>query len=157
MVIAYASTVLSKSERNYPAYKLGFLALKWAITDQFNEYLFGGNFDVYTDSNPLTYILTSTKLDAVGQCWVAALANYNFQLYYKTGKSNIKLIHCLEFRSGYQDLDLLTVKATIGGCITENPLIKTYAGKVVIPLQGNTPNKVEIDKDSLMMNQEWKE
>ena len=43
-VIAYASRTLSKSERNYPAYKLEFLVLKWAITDQFHEYLYGGNF-----------------------------------------------------------------------------------------------------------------
>ena len=77
-VIAYASRTLSKSERNYPVYKLEFLALKWAVTDQFHEYLYGGNFYVYTDNNPLTYILTSAKLDAGGQCWVAALANYNY-------------------------------------------------------------------------------
>ena len=77
-MIAYASRTLSKYERNYPAYKLEFLTLKWAITDQFHDYLYGGNFDVYTDNNPLTYILISAKLDAVGQCWVAALANFNF-------------------------------------------------------------------------------
>ena len=59
--ITYASRTLCKSERNYPAYKLQFLALKWAITDQFHEYMYGGNFDVYTDNNPLTYILTSAK------------------------------------------------------------------------------------------------
>ena len=88
MVIAYASRTLSKSERNYPAYKLEFLTLKWAITDQFHEYLHRGNFHVYTDNNPLRYILTSGKLDAVGQFWLAALANY--QLHYKTGKSNVE-------------------------------------------------------------------
>ena len=85
-VIAYACRTLSKSERYYPAYKLEFLALKWVVTDQFHEYLYGGNFDVYTDNNPLTYILTSVKLDAVGQCWVVALANYNFQHHYETSK-----------------------------------------------------------------------
>ena len=53
-VVAYASKTLSKSERNYPAYKLEFLSLKWAVTDQFHEYLTVGNFDVYTDNNPLT-------------------------------------------------------------------------------------------------------
>ena len=66
-VIAYASRTLSKSERNYPAYKLEFLAVKWAVTDQFHEYLYGGNFYVFTDNKPLTYILTSAKLDAVEQ------------------------------------------------------------------------------------------
>ena len=85
-MIVYGSRTLSKSERNYPAYILEFLSLKWAITNQFHEYLYRGNLDIYTDNNPLTYILTSVKLDAVGQHWVAALTNYNFQLYYKTGK-----------------------------------------------------------------------
>ena len=66
-VIAYASRSSSNTERNYPAHKLEFLALKWAVTDRFHEYLYGGQFDVYTDNNPLTYILTSAKLDAMGQ------------------------------------------------------------------------------------------
>ena len=39
--IAYASRTLSKSERNYDAHKLEFLALKWAVTDRFHEYLYG--------------------------------------------------------------------------------------------------------------------
>ena len=57
-VIAYASRTLNKSERNYDAHKLEFLALKWAITDRFHEYLYGATFDVYTDNNPLTYVDT---------------------------------------------------------------------------------------------------
>ena len=88
-VIAYASRGLSKSEVNYPAHKLEFLALKWAVTEKFHEYLYGDMiFDVYTDNNPLTYVLTTAKLDACGHRWVAALANYNFNLFYKPGASN---------------------------------------------------------------------
>ena len=87
-VIAFASRTLSKSERNYDAHKLEFLALKWAVTEKFHEYLYGGNFDVYTDNNPLTYVLTTAKLDATGQRWIAALANYNFDIYYRSGKTN---------------------------------------------------------------------
>ena len=41
-VIAFASRTLSKSERNYDAHKLEFLALKWAVTEKFHEYLYGG-------------------------------------------------------------------------------------------------------------------
>ena len=77
-MIAYASWTLSKSERNYDAHKLEFLALKWPVTGRFHEYLYGGHFEVYTDNNPLTCILTTAKLDATGQRWVASLANYNF-------------------------------------------------------------------------------
>ena len=48
-VIAYASRGLNPSEKNYPAHKLEFLALKWAITDKFHDYLYGQN---------LKYLLT---------------------------------------------------------------------------------------------------
>ena len=61
-VIAYASHSLTRSERNYQIYKLEFLALKWAITDKFHEYLYGSQFQVYTDDNPLTYVLSTAKV-----------------------------------------------------------------------------------------------
>ena len=113
-VIAYASRSLSHTEHNYPAHKLEFLALKWAITDQFHEYLYGGQFDVYTDNNPLTYILTSAKLDVTGQRWVASLANYDFRIFYKTSKTNVEAdaLSCIP-RSEHTVLDVLTVKAII--------------------------------------------
>ena len=45
---------------------------------------------MYTDNNLLTYILTTAKLDATGQRWVASLANYNFKIFYKSGKLNVE-------------------------------------------------------------------
>ena len=101
-VIAYASWSLSHTERNYP------------VTDRFHEYLYRGQFDVYTDNDPLIYILTSTKLDMTGQRWVASLANYNFRIFYKAGKTNIEadaLSHIP--RPEYQVMDTATVKAII--------------------------------------------
>ena len=65
------------------------MALKWATTDQFHEYLYGGTFKVHSDNNPLTYVLTTAKLDATSQRWVAVLANYNFKIIYRSGKQNI--------------------------------------------------------------------
>ena len=53
-VIAYASRGLSKSEKNYPVHKLEFLALKWAVTEKYHDYLYGNTFIVLTDNNPLT-------------------------------------------------------------------------------------------------------
>ena len=87
-VIAYASRSLSPSERNYPAHKLEFLALKWAITDKFHEYLYGAEFQVFTENNPFAYVLTTAKLDATGHRCIAALSNYTFSISYKPGRNN---------------------------------------------------------------------
>ena len=89
-VIAYASRGLRSSECNYPAHKLEFLALKWAVVDKFSDYLYGNSFIVGTDNNPLTYVLSSAKLDATFHCWLAALSTFNFSLKYRSGKTNIK-------------------------------------------------------------------
>nr|KAG5707461.1 hypothetical protein BaRGS_011965 [Batillaria attramentaria] len=88
-VIAYASRALSKSEKNYPAHKLEFLALKWAVTEKFKDYLYGSKFTVITDNNPLTYVLTTAKLDATGHRWLAALAAYDFDIKYRPGEHNV--------------------------------------------------------------------
>ena len=88
-VIVYASRGLNKAESHYPAHKLEFLALKWAVGEKFHEYLYGSTFDVYTNNNPLTYVLTTVKLDAASHHWVTSLANYNFRLHYWAGRTNI--------------------------------------------------------------------
>ena len=90
-IITYANRTLSKSERNYDAHKLEFLALKWSVTEGFHESLYGGHFEVYMDNNPLTYILNTATLDATGQRWVASLANYNFKIFYRSGKLNVEV------------------------------------------------------------------
>ena len=60
------------------------------MTERFHLYLYGGHFEVYADNNPLTYILTTAKLDATRQRWVASLANYNFKIFYRSGKLNVE-------------------------------------------------------------------
>jgi hypothetical protein len=47
--------------------------LKWAVVDKFKDYLYQQDFTVYTDNNPVTYVLTSAKLDATGHRWLASL------------------------------------------------------------------------------------
>ena len=85
--IAFASQALTETEQRYHSNKQEFLALKWAVTEQFHEYLlpYGKNrneFIVLIDNNPLTYIFSSARLDAAGHRWVANLADYNFSLEY---------------------------------------------------------------------------
>ena len=43
---------------------------------------------VYTDNNPLTYVLTSAKLNVTGLRWVGELADFDFEIRYRPGKLN---------------------------------------------------------------------
>lgn len=88
--IAYASRGLRPTERNmdnYSSMKLEFLALKWAMTEKFREYLLGHRCMVYTDNNPLSY-LQSAKLGAAEHRWAAQLASFDFEIKYRSGRSN---------------------------------------------------------------------
>ena len=91
-VISYASRTLIPSEKNYHLHsgKFECLALKWAICDDFRDLLYyAPHFTVYTDNDPLTYIMTSAKLNATGHRWVADLSNFNFSIKYKPGNENV--------------------------------------------------------------------
>ena len=88
-VIGYASRALSKSESGYPAHKLEFLALKWTITECFQEFLYSNTFASYSDNNPLTCVLTTANLNATRQRWITKLTKFNVTIYYHSGKSNI--------------------------------------------------------------------
>ena len=77
-VVVYGSRTLTPAERNYHLHssKLEFLALKWAITEKFWDYLcYAPSFKVFSDNNPLANILTSPKLDATRLRWVSELAD----------------------------------------------------------------------------------
>lgn len=87
--IAFASKSLNYAQSKYPAHRLEFLAMKWAISDKFSHWLRGHRFTVWTDNNPLKYILTKPKLDACEQRWVAKLAPYDFDIQYIPGPKNV--------------------------------------------------------------------
>ena len=88
-VLGYGSRTLKPAEKRYHSSKLETLALKWAITEKFRDYLmYSDFFEVYTDYNPLCYLLENCKLNATSQRWVSELAQYNFKIKYRPGVIN---------------------------------------------------------------------
>jgi len=144
-VIAYASRGLKNAERNYPAHKLEFLALKWAVSEKFHEYLYGSECVIYTDNNPLTYVTTSAKLDATGHRWLAALSAYNFSIKYKCGKSNSDA----DALSRYKEISDNSFKAIYKAVLT--PFVTTLCmSQAVVP-------GYEIDEgDVVRSNRMWR-
>ena len=102
---------------------------------------------MYTDNNPLTYVLSSAKLDACGQRWVAKLANYNFTVKYKCGLSNVEAdalsrISWPEILAETEDLDVdlkcmdtHVVNAILTGCRSKSSLIESVScsSKIIPP------------------------
>ena len=86
--VAYVNRGLSISVSHYPAHKLEFLDLRWAVCHKFHDFLYGSKFHVLTDDNPLTYVLTTARLDATGHRWLAALSAYDFDITYRAAQHN---------------------------------------------------------------------
>ena len=78
------------------------------MTDQFKEYLWYKPFTVCTDNNPLTYVMTTPNLDAIGHWWVAALAGYNMTIEYVKGADN-KIVDILRDVPQRLDPEAVTV------------------------------------------------
>ncbi|XP_059818324.1 uncharacterized protein LOC132389768 [Hypanus sabinus] len=57
------------------------------------------------DNNPLTYILTSAKLDATGLRWLAVLSVYEFSLRYRPGSKNVDADALSHREPGEQEKD----------------------------------------------------
>ena len=102
--VAYASHGLKGGELKYHSSKLEFLALKWAMTKQFREYLQYQPFLVRTDNNPLTYVLMMPNLDAIEHRWVVAMTGYNFEIQY-IRRSDNKVADALSHVGGCLDKD----------------------------------------------------
>lgn len=57
------------------------------MTEKFRDYLLGAKFVVYTDNNPLSYLQTA-KLGATETRWASQLAQFDFEVKFRSGKVN---------------------------------------------------------------------
>ena len=131
--VAYGSRTLNDAERKYHSTKLEFLAMKWAIADHFSYYLMGQKFKVHTDNNPLTYCLTTAKLDAIRQRWIEELAPYEFSIKYIKGSDNTvadALSRTSQRLSGEETAGILK-ETPVGSSEEENPQMGTIPAEAV--------------------------
>ena len=78
------------------------------------------HFHIYTDNNPVTYIMPTGKLTATGQIWVNELAEFSFSLHHKPSKQNtiadtlcrtLELTHLEHIQSCTETVPVEMVKA----------------------------------------------
>ena len=70
--------------------------------------------------NPLTYVLTTAKSDAMGHRWIAGLANYNFHIHYKSRKSNVEVdaLSRIDWEKGNETIPADSIQAIVTTAIT---------------------------------------
>lgn len=83
--VAYASRQLTKAEKNYCTTERECLALLWGIK-QYRTYLFGQDFIVYTDHQPLKWLMSVKDPSNRLMRWSLSLAEYSFKIEYRPGK-----------------------------------------------------------------------
>jgi hypothetical protein len=83
-VIAYASRSNNNAEAQYSSYEGECLAAIWAIA-HFRCYLYGTEFLLVTDHQPLKWLMESDKLIGKLARWALILMEYDFKVVHRVG------------------------------------------------------------------------
>jgi len=100
--VAFASRKLQPRESNYSTIERECLAIVWGIT-KFQEYVYGTEFFLETDHEPLQYLRQAKFQNGRLMRWALALQPYRFLLRAIRGKDNVGA-DCLS-RNFFQDDD----------------------------------------------------
>jgi hypothetical protein len=79
MLLAYASRSNNKAKSNYSSYEKECFAVVWAII-HFRPYFYGTNFTLYTDHQPIKWLMTNNKFIVKLACWALILQEYEFKV-----------------------------------------------------------------------------
>ena len=85
--VAFASNMLSKTQRNWAAIEKESSAAIWALK-KFRNWVFGKTVTIYTDSNTVTFLTETVPKSAKLMRWWLALQEYEVVFRYKAGKNN---------------------------------------------------------------------
>jgi hypothetical protein len=87
-VIAYASRSNNNAEAQYSSYEEECLAAIWTIV-HFQCYLYGNEFLLVTDHQPLKWLMESDKLTGKLAWWALMLMEYDFKVVHRAGLVNM--------------------------------------------------------------------
>ena len=87
-VVAYGSRQLKNDERNYPTHDMELAAIFFALKI-WRHYLYGEQFEVFSNHKSLKYIFTQWDLNMRQRKWMEFLKDYDFTLHYHPGKANV--------------------------------------------------------------------
>ena len=87
-VVAYGSRQLKNHEQTYPTHDLELAAIVFALKI-WRYYLYGEQFELFSDHKSLKYIFTQRDLNMRQHKWMEYLEDYDFTLHYHLSKENV--------------------------------------------------------------------
>ena len=87
-VVAYGSRQLKNHEWNYPTHDIDLETIVFTLKI-LRHYLYGEQFEVFSDYKILKYIFTQRDLNMRQHRWMEYLEDYDFILHYHPGKANV--------------------------------------------------------------------
>ena len=87
-VVAYGSRKLKNQEQNYPTHDLELAAIVFALKI-WRHYLYGEQFEVFSDRKSRKYIFSQRDLNMRQRRWMEYLEDYDFTLHYHPSKENV--------------------------------------------------------------------
>ncbi|GJZ18573.1 putative reverse transcriptase domain-containing protein [Tanacetum coccineum] len=173
-VIAYASRQLKIHEKNYITHDLELGAMVFALK-MWRHYLYGTRCIVFTDHKSLQHILDQKELNMRQKCWLELLSDYDYDIRYHPGKSNI-VADALSRKERSRPLRVRALVMTMGveyralvivDCLTKSAhflpiretdpiekLMKLYMKEVVT--KHGVPVSIIFDRDGRFASLFWK-
>ena len=87
-VVASGSRQLKSHEQNYPTHDMKLAGIVFTLKI-LCHYLYGEQFEVYSDHKSLKYIFTQRDLNMRQRRWMEFLEDYDFTLHYHPDKANV--------------------------------------------------------------------
>jgi len=75
-------------EKNYPTHDLELAAVVFALKT-WRRYLYGSQFQVFSNHKSLKYLFDQKELNMRQRRWMQYLKDYDFELLYHPGKANV--------------------------------------------------------------------
>jgi len=75
-------------KKNYPTHDLELAAVMFALKT-WRHYLYGSQFQVFSDHQSLKYLLDQNELNMRQRRWIEYLKDYDFELLYHPGKAHV--------------------------------------------------------------------
>lgn len=115
--VAFFSKKLGQHELNWPTHEKELFAIKLAL-EKWRHYLYGREFDIYTDNSACAWLLNHPKVSPKLARFLTFFAQFSFKLHYLNGPRNV-VADALS-RTTSPTSSLGTIHEFLGGCSVEN-------------------------------------